>query len=466
MCVEKTPGIIWTPLPRRFFEIGRDSRKREKCHWLRYSQGAQSRIVGYSDLPKESVYLRQLSNFLRILSAGRRHCDNCISVRHYCPTLVHNGSTTLNPHGKRAWKHRCIWEDHRVWAKDTQSKPVLLKHDSFRFLRVSHFFHFAHAHVQKYAPCAAAINRMISLTKKLGLPKKLLDPQNPPPWSYIEIVKYYILLSIMSNFHGIFVWFVWILSKCNLTNNKNDSEFATSWIISLSKNLTLLKKIIDPPDPPSWLFIEIVKYHTFSTHNEPFYGIYMWFCMICEQVEFEPFNKRENEICNILNCFSSKQSKTCQTILNAQHPPSWLFIKIVKYRMFSTKYESCYSPGISMWFCMIFEQVEFEQQRKWVCNLLNDFSCKQSTTCQNKYWSTTWLPPHHILKLSNIMCSVIIMSDFMVSSCDFVRFLSRWNLTRRENEFATSWIISFAKNLRLCKKILIHRFHQISRYKL
>jgi len=116
----------------------------------------------------------------------------------------------------------------------------------------------------------------------------------------------------------------------------------------------------------------------------------MWFCTKFEQVEIEPKRKW---ICNFLNCFSCKQSKTCQTILNAQHPPSWLFIKIVKYRMFSTKYESCYSPGISMWFCMIFEQVEFEQQRKWVCNLLNDFSCKQSTTCQNKYWSTTWDPP-------------------------------------------------------------------------
>jgi len=90
-------------------------------------------FIGYPDLAKESIFLRQgpSPTFFESFQLGD---GNSVSVRHYCPTLVHDGLTTLNLHHKRAWSHHCLWEQHGVWGKDTLSNPVLLQHDYFRFI--------------------------------------------------------------------------------------------------------------------------------------------------------------------------------------------------------------------------------------------------------------------------------------------------------------------------------------------
>jgi len=93
-------------------------------------------MIGWEDLSEESLYLRQgpTPTFFESFQLGDGYE---MSVNKYNPTLIYDGKCKLNSKGVRAWKYNCIWEEHNVWGKDTNSKPILFKPNYFKHRTVN-----------------------------------------------------------------------------------------------------------------------------------------------------------------------------------------------------------------------------------------------------------------------------------------------------------------------------------------
>jgi len=89
-------------------------------------------MIGWKDLAKESIYMRQGSSptFFESFQLG----DGFATwVKNYSPSLVQSGKILMNPNGARAWTRNCVWEDQNIWARNAQGMPELLKPEYFRY---------------------------------------------------------------------------------------------------------------------------------------------------------------------------------------------------------------------------------------------------------------------------------------------------------------------------------------------
>jgi hypothetical protein len=89
-------------------------------------------MIGWNDLSKESVFLRQgpSPTFFESFQLGD---GETIHVKNYVPSLVYAGQVALNVAKVRAWKHTCIWEDNNVWGRDINGHPVLHQPEYFKY---------------------------------------------------------------------------------------------------------------------------------------------------------------------------------------------------------------------------------------------------------------------------------------------------------------------------------------------